>query len=85
MASYGDLRYEGKREHYSSQNLLARSLHGRAYEHNSGFLRYVAQSGLPFRSHAHFRKADLDARQDLYRRLAEEIWDPMRLQEELES
>lgn len=31
-ASYGDLPYDKKREHYDSQNLLARSLHENAYD-----------------------------------------------------
>jgi hypothetical protein len=84
-ASYGDLPYETKREHYNSQNLLARSLHERAYEHNPGFLHYVRESGLPFQPHPEFKKADLDARQDLYRRIAEEIWSAERLQRDLAS
>jgi hypothetical protein len=78
-ASYGDLTYEAKREHYVGQNLLARSLHERAYDHNPGFARFIEQSALPFRPHPEFKKADLDARQDLYGRLAEQIWDPDRL------
>lgn len=81
-ASYGDKPYEVKREHYNSQNLLARSLHEKAYEHNPGFRRFVQASGLPFRSHPQFRQSDLDARQDLYRRLAERIWSPDLLQRE---
>jgi hypothetical protein len=84
-ASYGDLPYSEKREHYVGQNLLARSLHGRAYEHNPGFLRFVEESHLSFRAHAEFRKADLDARQVLYQRLAERIWSPKRLDEEAAS
>jgi len=84
-ASYGDLPYAEKREHYDSQNLLARSLHERAYEHNPGFRRFIDESGLPFRAHAEFRKADLDARQVLYQRLAERIWSPERLDEEAAS
>jgi hypothetical protein len=84
-ASYGDLTYEKKREHYNGQNLLARSLHEAAYDHNPGFLRFISESGLPFRAHAAFKKADLDARQDLYRRLAEQIWSPDRLQREATS
>ena len=35
-ASYGDLPYAEKREHYVGQNLLARSLHEQAYDHNPG-------------------------------------------------
>ncbi|KAB2875081.1 MAG: DUF262 domain-containing protein [Bauldia sp.] len=78
-ASYGDLPYGDKREHYAGQNLLARSLHERAYDHNPGFKRFVEQSGLPFRAHGEFKKSDLDARQVLYQKLAERIWSPDRL------
>src|SRR5271156_2518186 len=61
-ASYGDLPYAKKREHYVGQNLLARSLHERAYDHNPGFVRFIAESELPFHAHPVFRKADLDER-----------------------
>lgn len=84
-ASYGDLPYAEKRAHYAGQNLLARSLHESAYDHNPGFKRFIAESGLPFRAHAEFRKADLDARQALYQQLAERIWSPERLAQEAAS
>jgi hypothetical protein len=80
-ASYSDLPYAEKREHYFGQNLLAASLYERAYEHNPGFERFIADSGLPFHPHPEFHKADLDARQKLYRRLAERVWSPDRLAE----
>lgn len=75
-ASYGDLPYEEKLPHYNAQNLLARSLHPQCYEHNPGFLRFVESSGLPFRPHLQFKKADIEARGALYRLLAERIWNP---------
>ena len=78
-ASYGDLPYAEKRKHYYGQNLLAGCLHERAYAHNPGFARFIAESGLPFRPHADFRKADLSMRQALYRNLAQVIWSPERL------
>lgn len=81
-ASYGDLPYEEKLVHYDSQNLLARSLHGNAYAHNPGFRRFIEKSGLDFRPHTVFRKADVDARQQLYRQLAEHIWSPDRIEHE---
>ncbi len=84
-ASYGDLPYAEKREHYLGQNLLARSLNGQAYEHNPGFRRFIEESGLPFCEQREFKKTDLDARQVLYQRLAEQIWSPERLANELTS
>lgn len=84
-ASFGDLPYAKKREHYNGQNLLARSLHEGAYDHNPGFLRFVEQSGLPFHPHATFTKADLNDRQELCRLLSEHIWSPSRLEDEAAS
>lgn len=84
-ASYGDLPYSEKREYYLEQNLLARSLHEQAYNHNPGFQRFIKESGLPFRPHPEFQKADLDARQALYQHLAERIWRSERLAEEAAS
>ena len=82
-ASYGDLPDAEKREHYDSQNLLARSLNDRAYDHNPGFLRFIQESGLAFRALKEFKKADLDSRQELYRMIAEQIWSPERLSREV--
>lgn len=75
-ASYGDLPYADKLPHYNTQNLLARSLHPQCYEHNPGFLRFRQESGLPFKAYAEFNKADLEQRSELYRRIAERIWNP---------
>ncbi|MEI6309099.1 MAG: DUF262 domain-containing protein [bacterium] len=75
-ASYGDLPYEKKLPHYLSQNLLTRSFHTQCYEHNPGFLRFVQQSGLPFKAYDHFGKTDLDERSILYRQIAERVWNP---------
>jgi len=82
-ASYGDLPYtneeepeKGKLPHYNTQNLLARSLHPQCYMHNPGFLRFKEQSGLPFRAHAELTKVDLESRSQLYRQIAERIWNP---------
>lgn len=79
--SYGDMSYGEKLQHYDSQNLLARSLGDPAYDHNPGFRKYIEKTGLPFRSHPSFKRADIDSRQDLYRLIAEEIWSPGRLAE----
>lgn len=78
-ASYGALAYEEKVGHYDSQNLLARSLNAHAYDHNPGFLRFVQQSGLPFKPYERFQRAELDVRQALYTAVAESVWDPAML------
>ena len=75
-ASYGDLSYADKLPHYNTRNLLARSLHPQCYEHNPGFLRFKDQSGLPFVAHEEFKIADLEQRSELYRQIAECIWNP---------
>jgi hypothetical protein len=82
-ASYGDLPYDKKLDHYDSQNLLGRSLHARCYDHNPGFVSYVSRSRLLFHAHPQFLKEDLDARQELYRHLADEVWNPARIDKEV--
>jgi Protein of unknown function DUF262/Protein of unknown function (DUF1524) len=82
-ASYGDLTYEKKLPHYNTQNLLARSLHPQCYEHNPGFLRFVQASGLPFKPYTHFTKVDLEEHGVLYRQVAERIWNPDDLLQEV--
>jgi uncharacterized protein with ParB-like and HNH nuclease domain len=73
-ASFGALPYEQKLAQYNGQNMLARSLHPLAYENNPGFLSFVARTGLPFKPHERFKKEDLDERSELYRQLAENVW-----------
>ena len=80
-ASSGDDPYAMKRKVYVGQNLLAQSLTEQAYRNNPGFIKFIGESGLLFHPHPEFNKADLDARQTLYLRLAEQIWDPERLKE----
>ena len=82
-ASYGDKPYSEKREHYFGQNLLAKSLHDKAYKHDPGFCRFLEGSSLSFTPHTDFKKADLDARQDLYLKLANQIWNPENLLREV--
>jgi hypothetical protein len=84
-ASYGDLPYSEKRGHYLTQNLLARSLHEQAYDHNPGFRRFCEETRMPFQAHMEFKKADLDARQKLYQLVAERIWNLDRLEKEASS
>ena len=84
-ASYRDMPYVDKREHYLKENLLAQSLHEKAYEHNPGFRRFIDETGLDFQPYTEFKKADLDARQKLYQALAEKIWNPENLLREVNA
>jgi uncharacterized protein with ParB-like and HNH nuclease domain len=79
-ASFGDLPYSEKVKLYNTcQTLLARSLHEGCYTHNPGFIQFIERTGLPFVGHSQFKKADLDARGQLYVKIAERIWDPDQL------
>lgn len=84
-ASYGDLPYAEKRQHYVSQNLLARSLHEQCYERHPGFLAYIREAGLSFEPLPQFRKAEMESRQHLYRLLADRVWDPQQLVHEAQG
>ncbi len=76
-ASYGDMPYEKKVEHYHAQNPLAQSLHPRAYENNPSFRRLRETHGLAFQAYPDsFTKADIKSRQELYLDLAKAIWNP---------
>jgi len=75
-ASYGAETYAGKHKHYVEHDILAKSLHPQAYEHNPGFTRFIKESGLPFHAVDDFKKADIEKRQALYRLIAERIWTP---------
>ena len=77
--THDDLSYVEKLNYYANQNLLAASLHEKTHKDNLGFQQFLQDSGLPFRPHTEFKKIDLDARQQLYLQLAEEIWSPERL------
>lgn len=84
-ASYGALPYAKKRNYYIRENLLAQSLHEKTYDHNPGFVRFndkfKRNSGLEFQPHPEFKKEDLDKRQNLYRELCKQIWNPEKLRD----
>lgn len=84
-ASFGAISYKEKREDYYAQNLLAQSLVEKTYNRNPRFISFIRNSGLPFRAHPEFKKSDLDARQELYRQLADQIWHPDTIYKAAES
>jgi uncharacterized protein with ParB-like and HNH nuclease domain len=77
--SFRDRPYEHKLEHYSKQNMLLASLSPKAYEHEPGFMQFKQSTGLPFRAHAEFKKADIDDRQALYLEIAKQVWNPQQI------
>ena len=76
-ASYGDMQFCDKVQHYFSQNPLAKSLYPKAYENNPGFRKLIETHNLKFVAYPEtFTKADIVDRQELYKSLAEIVWDP---------
>lgn len=75
-ASYNDDPYPTKLPHYFGQNLLAASLNELSYTKNPGFLAFVKSSGLPFKPYEQFTATSIDERGELYRELAELVWNP---------
>jgi uncharacterized protein with ParB-like and HNH nuclease domain len=72
--SYGAMPYAEKIEHYLKENLLAKSMHAKAYENNPNFLEMAQTLGLKFKPYASFSKADIDERQELIQSICESIW-----------
>jgi len=81
--SLNDDEYETKMQAYFGQNMLARSLNSLCYQNNPAFNQYIQRSGLQFKPHTHFNKADLDERQELYRQICKQIWSTDRFENEL--
>lgn len=79
--SLGDLPFEKKRDAYVAlgQSLLTRSLHPAAYQNNPAFRSFLELTGLEFQAHEQFWQDEQDARQELYVRIAEWVWNPSRL------
>ncbi|PRY11901.1 uncharacterized protein with ParB-like and HNH nuclease domain [Pontibacter ummariensis] len=72
--SFSDASYEDKLPHYLKENLLAQSLHEACYQKNPNFRAYIAASGLPFKPHDQFKRKDIEERQELYQKIAEDVW-----------
>lgn len=75
-SSYNDEPYDRKRPRYFSQNLLAASLDPQSYEKNPGFLAFLKSTGLAFKPYEEFSAQSVVERGELYRSVAERIWNP---------
>ena len=79
-ASLQNKSYVKKREVYMGQNLLAKSLHENAYKNVPRFGKFREKSGLNFKPHPQFTtEEELKARQSLYIKLADQVWNLERL------
>jgi hypothetical protein len=72
--SYSDAPYATKLPHYVKENLLVKSLNELTYQNNPNFVKMAQELKLPFQAHPEFKKADIEARQKLYRVICERIW-----------
>jgi hypothetical protein len=72
--SFGKLPYGQKLPHYQRENLLAQTLAESTYQNNPNLRSMITRHDLPFRAHKEFKKQDLNACQELYKRICEEIW-----------
>lgn len=81
-ASYNDLPYLKKVEHYPKENLLTASLNDATYKNNTRFNRFIAEKELNFKAYENFTPAQLAERKLLYRQMVENLWGVDRLREE---
>jgi len=72
--AYGAMPYTEKVEHYLKENLLAKSLHSKAYKNNPNFAAMAKTFGLSFKAYKSYAKADIDERQVLIQNICEVIW-----------
>lgn len=72
--SFSSSVYEDKLEHYIKENAYAQSLNEKFYEKNPNFLNVDKINELEFRAYPKLKKADIKERQELVRRICEQIW-----------
>jgi hypothetical protein len=69
----------------TSSCIVAQLLVADTYERNPGLKRFLESTGLDFRAHDTFTKADIEERTALYQKLAEMIWSPTLLMKDAQS
>jgi uncharacterized protein with ParB-like and HNH nuclease domain len=72
--SFGKLPYVKKLPHYRRENLLAQTLCESTYQNNPNLRSMMVNHDIPLKAHEEFKKQDLNDRQELYKRICEEIW-----------
>ncbi len=72
--SFGSDKYEDKLEHYIKENTYAQTLHPLCYSKNPNFLKSDKVKQLGFKSYEHFKCEDIESREQLVKRLCEQIY-----------
>ncbi|MCJ7616199.1 MAG: DUF1524 domain-containing protein, partial [Desulfobacterales bacterium] len=72
--SFGKLPYVQKLPHYQRENLLAQTLCESTYQNTPNLRSMMVNHDIPLKAHEEFKKQDLNDRQELYKRICEEIW-----------
>jgi hypothetical protein len=72
--SFSSDKYEDKIEHYLKENTYAQTLHSMYYSRNPNFLKSPEIQELEFKAHTEFKKKDITERQQLIKRICENIW-----------
>lgn len=73
--SFQDAPYKDKLPQYFSENILARSLHPNCYQNNPQFNNFLQRYPFGFRSMEKFTTAEINERQELYKKICKAIWE----------
>lgn len=72
--SFSSDQYEDKLEHYIKENTYVQTLHPQYYAKNPNFLKAEAIKALQFKPHPQFKSKDIEEREELVKRICEQIW-----------
>ena len=79
--SLQDKNYAQKLPIYATQNFYAASLSDALYAHQTRFLRFAEEGGLPSQARASFGRSEHAQRLYLVEKLVKAVWSPTRLGE----
>lgn len=71
--------FKDKKTRYATENVLAQTLCESLYDNNPQLDAYIAATSLPLAPVAVFNKAAVNARLDMYQKVASTIWNPDKL------
>ena len=72
--SFKSDKYKDKLDHYIKENTYTQTLHSAYYEKNPNFLKSPKIMDLKFKAHPDFKTADIEDRQELVKRICEQLW-----------